>query len=98
MGGDHAVDAEWRQPGGDEGGSAGDEAVEDDDQSGGRSAESDTDEEADLEPTDGSEDGDGVVRVWLVDGQHALDDRGLARSEEHTSELQSHHDLVCRLL
>src|SRR5437667_2933162 len=24
--------------------------------------------------------------------------RGGARSEEHTSELQSHHDLVCRLL
>src|SRR5437773_5017964 len=24
--------------------------------------------------------------------------RGLLRSEEHTSELQSHHDLVCRLL
>src|SRR5437773_12335452 len=23
---------------------------------------------------------------------------GLGRSEEHTSELQSHHDLVCRLL
>src|SRR5437773_9094181 len=23
---------------------------------------------------------------------------GIARSEEHTSELQSHHDLVCRLL
>src|SRR5437773_9653080 len=23
---------------------------------------------------------------------------GLSRSEEHTSELQSHHDLVCRLL
>src|SRR5437773_3359909 len=23
---------------------------------------------------------------------------GLRRSEEHTSELQSHHDLVCRLL
>src|SRR5437667_5269428 len=23
---------------------------------------------------------------------------GLCRSEEHTSELQSHHDLVCRLL
>src|SRR5437667_4944548 len=23
---------------------------------------------------------------------------GLPRSEEHTSELQSHHDLVCRLL
>src|SRR5437773_4052185 len=25
-------------------------------------------------------------------------DRHLQRSEEHTSELQSHHDLVCRLL
>src|SRR5437773_9018249 len=25
-------------------------------------------------------------------------DNGHARSEEHTSELQSHHDLVCRLL
>ena len=24
--------------------------------------------------------------------------QGIARSEEHTSELQSHHDLVCRLL
>src|SRR5437773_6455922 len=24
--------------------------------------------------------------------------RGIVRSEEHTSELQSHHDLVCRLL
>src|SRR5437773_4140907 len=24
--------------------------------------------------------------------------RGFFRSEEHTSELQSHHDLVCRLL
>src|SRR5437667_1629205 len=24
--------------------------------------------------------------------------RGAVRSEEHTSELQSHHDLVCRLL
>src|SRR5437773_9503449 len=24
--------------------------------------------------------------------------RGTGRSEEHTSELQSHHDLVCRLL
>ena len=27
-----------------------------------------------------------------------LDKMGLIRSEEHTSELQSHHDLVCRLL
>src|SRR5471032_1100591 len=25
-------------------------------------------------------------------------DRCISRSEEHTSELQSHHDLVCRLL
>src|SRR5437773_4878953 len=24
--------------------------------------------------------------------------QGVSRSEEHTSELQSHHDLVCRLL
>src|SRR5437667_6102803 len=36
--------------------------------------------------------------------RHALADRTLSdveplgRSEEHTSELQSHHDLVCRLL
>src|SRR5437667_4775333 len=29
--------------------------------------------------------------------QQALD-QGEQRSEEHTSELQSHHDLVCRLL
>src|SRR5579875_4169310 len=28
----------------------------------------------------------------------ALGDAGRARSEEHTSELQSHSDLVCRLL
>src|SRR5437667_9343451 len=28
----------------------------------------------------------------------ALDMAGHIRSEEHTSELQSHHDLVCRLL
>src|SRR5437773_5618001 len=27
-----------------------------------------------------------------------LDEIGRGRSEEHTSELQSHHDLVCRLL
>src|SRR5438034_8088211 len=34
-------------------------------------------------------------------GRDALQDRGLLRrrrSEEHTSELQSHSDLVCRLL
>src|SRR5947207_11785610 len=38
------------------------------------------------------------------DGVHLVGDRGhhrpqeLVRSEEHTSELQSHSDLVCRLL
>src|SRR5690242_21812187 len=30
--------------------------------------------------------------------QHAYDRAGTARSEEHTSELQSHVNLVCRLL
>src|SRR5437667_8216682 len=30
--------------------------------------------------------------------QIASESRGVRRSEEHTSELQSHHDLVCRLL
>src|SRR5437667_7677961 len=34
------------------------------------------------------------IRDWHALRQ-ALEDR---RSEEHTSELQSHHDLVCRLL
>src|SRR5438132_10532031 len=31
-------------------------------------------------------------------GDAHLDDRARLRSEEHTSELQSHSDLVCRLL
>src|SRR6266540_5766134 len=31
-------------------------------------------------------------------GQSDSDPIAQARSEEHTSELQSHHDLVCRLL
>src|SRR5947207_9955370 len=31
-------------------------------------------------------------------GPSGLSGRGAARSEEHTSELQSHSDLVCRLL
>src|SRR5438034_11527291 len=31
-------------------------------------------------------------------GLHQDDVRALVRSEEHTSELQSHSDLVCRLL
>src|SRR5437667_11657509 len=29
---------------------------------------------------------------------HSFPDPSVSRSEEHTSELQSHHDLVCRLL
>src|SRR5437773_6670184 len=40
--------------------------------------------------------------VWATDRDlcfHYARGAGLvARSEEHTSELQSHHDLVCRLL
>src|SRR5438034_1640537 len=38
--------------------------------------------------------------VLLADGQALVADTGIlgARSEEHTSELQSHSDLVCRLL
>src|SRR5438034_5855882 len=49
-----------------------------------------------------------VVRVDAVDHDHAAEValrrpfehavRGELRSEEHTSELQSHSDLVCRLL
>src|SRR5260221_3920674 len=36
--------------------------------------------------------------VSLEQGQQAARLCGLNRSEEHTSELQSHSDLVCRLL
>src|SRR5437867_7684759 len=32
------------------------------------------------------------------DSSHGSEDRGAVRSEEHTSELQSPYDLVCRLL
>src|SRR5437773_4232044 len=48
-----------------------------------------------LPPETGSDDGE--AREWGrgSTGEAAPDDR---RSEEHTSELQSHHDLVCRLL
>src|SRR5260221_7415637 len=38
-----------------------------------------------------------VVGIELA-GRHQLLDLGHRRSEEHTSELQSHSDLVCRLL
>src|SRR5260221_10806316 len=45
--------------------------------------------------------GRGVVRQHLLDHDIAFEMRALVaaiRSEEHTSELQSHSDLVCRLL
>src|SRR5574343_996970 len=44
-----------------------------------------------------SDQGDGFRRqfgLWQQEGAAGMDQR----SEEHTSELQSHHDLVCRLL
>src|SRR5690606_41518692 len=37
-------------------------------------------------------------RVVLDRGRQLLDPGGLVRSEEHTSELQSRENLVCRLL
>src|SRR5437773_2291430 len=42
----------------------------------------------------------GKLLLTLIEaGQLRIaDDTGASRSEEHTSELQSHHDLVCRLL
>src|SRR5690606_41487381 len=36
----------------------------------------------------------GQVQVWIIEGSG----RGERRSEEHTSELQSRENLVCRLL
>src|SRR5260221_10303584 len=38
------------------------------------------------------------VRLAVMQQPLDLDGRMAARSEEHTSELQSHSDLVCRLL
>src|SRR5690349_22411394 len=38
----------------------------------------------------------GRVRPWVVTGERS--DGAAVRSEEHTSELQSRRDLVCRLL
>src|SRR5438034_8953069 len=37
-------------------------------------------------------------RVLDMSRRHRSSGGGVARSEEHTSELQSHSDLVCRLL
>ena len=36
------------------------------------------------------------LNIWS--NKNFVIEDGLIRSEEHTSELQSHHDLVCRLL
>src|SRR5699024_11278407 len=43
------------------------------------------------------ESGEDVPPEWTVQPDHPSDDKH-ARSEEHTSELQSRFDLVCRLL
>src|SRR5437773_9722077 len=52
--------------------------------------------------TDGSSPAPEHGRVWLVLSRprdhRVRSRRPVHRSEEHTSELQSHHDLVCRLL
>src|SRR5207248_4655911 len=40
----------------------------------------------------------GVARVCIEGQQVVVDDDVVGRSEEHTSELQSPYDLVCRLL
>src|SRR5437773_5626272 len=42
--------------------------------------------------------GSGAPRPGPAGGVHRVAPAGPGRSEEHTSELQSHHDLVCRLL
>src|SRR5699024_9111442 len=39
-----------------------------------------------------------AIQNKKVNAAHDISDGGLARSEEHTSELQSRFDLVCRLL
>src|SRR5690349_23167227 len=39
-----------------------------------------------------------ALRRYLVDDDFLARDHGVYRSEEHTSELQSRRDLVCRLL
>src|SRR5436190_18623176 len=50
---------------------------------------------------DDAENGSGIDRTavgFVVEAHVAAGDRNIQRSEEHTSELQSHSDLVCRLL
>src|SRR5437773_9631612 len=41
---------------------------------------------------------DDLLNRYLEEGSLGEPEMLRARSEEHTSELQSHHDLVCRLL
>src|SRR5260221_937117 len=48
-----------------------------------------------LEPKRGESE---LHRLRLEGGQHSAAESETQRSEEHTSELQSHSDLVCRLL
>src|SRR5437773_7031108 len=40
----------------------------------------------------------GILVLTLLVHRDGWRNLGFGRSEEHTSELQSHHDLVCRLL
>src|SRR5438034_7784140 len=52
-----------------------------------------------LDPGHGGDDTGASSRSGLMEKELVLDvARRLGRSEEHTSELQSHSDLVCRLL
>ena len=37
-----------------------------------------------------------MMAVYLINKEYEFNEK--TRSEEHTSELQSHHELVCRLL
>src|SRR5206468_10602907 len=40
----------------------------------------------------------GDLSVWRPDVRHGIPEPGRGRSEEHTSELQSRSEIVCRLL
>src|SRR5699024_11633378 len=56
------------------------------------------DGEVDSDAGGGGDDGDGDVRVAAHGDERVPGRGGEHRSEEHTSELQSRFDLVCRLL
>src|SRR5690606_40807870 len=55
-------------------------------------------ESADPVIADSDERSNGILQILLIDGENELGLRVLDRSEEHTSELQSRENLVCRLL